>query len=223
MAWNYELPETHSLFSGDGGSTAEPVRVVTRSQFMLKRAFLAYVLVELAVLAGLTWVIGLGWTLLVLLATAAVGFAMAGSQARRQLMRLQQIHTDPRGAVADSALVALGTVLVLIPGLVSSLVGTLMLLPPTRSAIRPAAGVLLARGLLSPAGQVRVMTVGDPRLRYGGGGGPYQQYPADHGRGGHPNFSDSHPGYGDYIDGEIVEGQVYGRVHEANIIRRYES
>jgi len=180
---------------------------------MLKRAFLAYVLVELAVLVGLTWMIGLGWTLLVLLATAAVGFAMAGSQARRQLMRLQKIHTDPRGAVADSALVALGTVLVFIPGLVSSLVGTLMLLPPTRSAIRPVAGVLLTRGLLAPAGQVRVMTVG----------GPYQQYPYQQGPSGYPNFPDSHPGYGDYIDGEVVEGQVYGRVHEANVVRRYES
>lgn len=180
---------------------------------MLKRTFLAYVLVELAVLVGLTWMLGLGWTLLVLVATAAVGVAMAGSQARRQLMRLRQIHADPRGAVADSALVALGTVLVFIPGLVSSLVGTLMLLPPTRSAIRPLAGILLTRGLLAPAGQVRVMTVGGPHPPHAGGGG----------RGGYPNFSDAQPGYGDYIDGEIVEGQVYGRVHEANVIRRYES
>lgn len=180
---------------------------------MLKRAFLAYVLIELAVLVGLAWAIGLGWTLLVLLATAAVGFAMAGSQARRQLMRLQQIQADPRGAVADSALVALGTVLVFVPGLVTTLIGTLMLLPPTRSAIRPVAGILLNRGLLAPAGRVRVMTVG----------GPYQPYPAGDGRGGYPNFPDSQPGYGDYIDGEIIEGQVYGRVHEASVVRRYES
>ena len=78
---------------------------------MLKRAFLAYVLVELAVLVGLTWAVGLGWTLLVLLSTAVVGFAMAGSQARRQLMRLQEFQANPRGAnprgvVADSAMIA---------------------------------------------------------------------------------------------------------------------
>lgn len=170
---------------------------------MLKRALLAYVLVELAVLVGLTWAIGLGWTLLVLLATAVIGFAMAGSQARRQLMRLQQVQANPRGAVADSALVALGTVLVFIPGLVSSLVGTLMLLPPTRSAIRPVAGVLLNRGL----GQVRVMSVGST----------YQPY------NGYATVSEPQPGYGDYIDGEVVEEQVYGRVHEASIVRRYES
>ena len=63
---------------------------------MLKRAFLAYVLVELAVLVGLTWAVGLGWTLLVLLSTAVVGFAMAGSQARRQLMRLQEFQATAR-------------------------------------------------------------------------------------------------------------------------------
>lgn len=185
---------------------------------MLKRAFLAYVLVELAVLVGLTWAVGLGWTLLVLLSTAVVGFAMAGSQARRQLMRLQEFQANPRGAnprgvVADSAMIAMGTVLVFIPGLVSSLIGSLMLLPPTRSAIRPVAGVLLNRGLLAPSGRVTVMSVG----------GPYQPYP-----GGYTTYADvqpddPQPGYGDYIDGEVIEGQVYGPVHEAGIVRRHES
>lgn len=175
---------------------------------MLKRAFLAYVLVELAVLVGLTWAIGLGWTLLVLLATAVVGFAVAGSQARRQLMRLQEFKADPRGAVADSAMIAMGTVLVFIPGLVSSLAGTLMLLPPTRSAIRPVAGALLNRGLLAPAGRVTVMS----------GAGTYRPY-----SGGYTTYSDPQPGYGDYIDGEVIEGQVYGPVHEAGIVRRHQS
>lgn len=187
---------------------------------MLKRAFLAYVLVELAVLVGLTWAVGLGWTLLVLLATAVVGFAIAGSQARRQLMRLQEFRAyprgayprgaNPRGAVADSALIAMGTVLVFIPGLLSSLVGTLMLLPPTRSVIRPAAGVLLNRGLLAPAGRVTVMSVGGTYL-----GSPYP--------GGYTTYTDPQPGYGDYIDGEVIEGQVYGPVHEAGIVRRHQS
>ena len=185
---------------------------------MLKRAFLAYVLVELAVLVALTLAVGLGWTLLVLLATAVVGFTMAGSQARRQLRRLQEVQAnprgaDPRGAVADSALIAMGTVLVFIPGLVSSLVGTLMLLPPTRSAIRPVAGVLLNRGLLAPAGRVTVMSVG----------GTYQPYPGRYTTYGDPQPADPQPGYGDYIDGEVIEGQVYGPVHEAGIVRRRQS
>ncbi len=124
---------------------------------MVKRTFLVYALVELAVLGGLTWAIGLGWTLLVLLATSAVGVVMAGSQAKRQLLRLRQTQTNPQGAAADGMLVALGTVLVFIPGLVTTALGTLMLLPPTRSAVRPVAAMLLTRSLL---GQVRVMKVG---------------------------------------------------------------
>ena len=39
----------------------------------------------------------------------------------------------------DSVLVALGSVLVVIPGLVSSALGALLLIPPTRAALRPAA------------------------------------------------------------------------------------
>ena len=45
----------------------------------------------------------------------------------------------PQGAVTDSALVALGTVLVFIPGLVTTAAGLLLLLPPTRAAARPLA------------------------------------------------------------------------------------
>ncbi len=30
-----------------------------------------------------------------------------------------------------------------------------------------------------------------------------------------------YPGRGDYIDGEVVEDQVQGPVHDANIVRRY--
>ena len=81
---------------------------------MVMRTFVVYALVELAVLAALTWYIGLGWTLLVLLATSVVSVALAGSQVKRQLARLQRVRGNPQGAVADGMLVALGTFLVFI-------------------------------------------------------------------------------------------------------------
>jgi len=163
---------------------------------MVIRTFLAYVVVELAVLAALTWSIGLGWTLLILLATSVVGVALAGSQARRQLSRLARIGTNPQGAVADSMLVALGTLLVFIPGLVSSALGALMLLPPTRSAVRPLAGTLLTRGITR---RVTVINLTSPVGAYG---------------------AQSYAGRGDYIDGEVIDEQVCAPVHEANVIRR---
>lgn len=169
---------------------------------MLKRTFLSYVLVELAVVVALTLTIGLGWTLLVLLATSVLGVALSGSQARRQLLRLQEVQANPQGAMADGLLVALGTILVFVPGLATSLLGTLMLLPPTRRAVRPLAGALLARGLIGRVGAVSFAGVGDG-------------FPADS------------RGRGDYIDGEVigeqVGPQVYAPVHDAVIVRRYEA
>jgi UPF0716 protein FxsA len=158
---------------------------------MVMRTFFLYAVVELAVLAALTWSLGIGWTLLILLATSVVGVALAGSQVKKQISKLQRTRTDPQGAVADSMLVALGTVLMFIPGIVSTAIGALMLLPPTRSVVRPLAGMLLTRGI---ARRVSVINLTAP-------GG--------------------YPGRGDYIDGEVVEEQVRGPVHDANIVRRY--
>ena len=157
---------------------------------MVLRTFFLYVLVELAVLVALTWSLGLGWTLLILLAASVVGVALAGSQVKRQILRLQQARTNPEGAVADGMLVALGTLLVFIPGLVTTAIGALMLLPPTRSVVRPLAGTLLTRGI---ARRVTIVNLTAP----------------------------GYPGRGDYIDGEVVEDQVYGRTHDANIVPRY--
>jgi UPF0716 protein FxsA len=111
------------------------------------RLFLVYVLVELAVVVALVSTIGFGWTFLVVVGTFALGLALAGSQAKRQIQRLQAGLTSPQGAVSDGALVALGTVLTVVPGLVTSALGLLLLLPPTRAAARPAVSALAARGL----------------------------------------------------------------------------
>lgn len=156
---------------------------------MVMRTFLVYALVELAVLAVLTWSVGLGWTLLILLATSVVGVALAGSQVKRQILRLQRDRTNPQGAVADGMLVALGTVLVFIPGLVTTVLGALMLLPPTRSLVRPLAGMLLMRGVSRRVTVVNLTAPGYARRS-------------------------------DFIDGEVIEEQVYGRVHDANIVPR---
>ncbi|WP_163699925.1 FxsA family protein [Mycolicibacterium sarraceniae] len=153
------------------------------------RTFLLYVVVELAALAALTWAVGLGWTLLILLGGSVIGVALAGSQVKRQILRLQRTRTDPQGAVADGMLVALGTILVFIPGLVSTALGALMLVPPTRSVVRPVAGMLLTRGI---ARRVAVVNLTAP----------------------------GYSGRGAYIDGEVVEEQVQGPVHDANIVRR---
>ncbi|MFZ0835801.1 MAG: FxsA family protein [Mycobacterium sp.] len=111
---------------------------------MVLRWFLLYAAAELAALVALAWAIGLGWTLLLVLATFAVGIALAGSQVNRQIRQFRTGPTDPRGALTDSALIGLGTGLVVIPGIVTTAAGLLLLLPPTRAVARPAVAAVAA-------------------------------------------------------------------------------
>jgi UPF0716 protein FxsA len=114
---------------------------------MAVRLFVLYVVIELAVFVALTSTIGFGWTVLLLLGTFLIGMALAGSQVKRHIRRLRSglDATTVQGAAADSVLVALGTVLVAIPGLASSVIGALLLLPPTRAAARPLVKAMAAR------------------------------------------------------------------------------
>jgi UPF0716 protein FxsA len=112
---------------------------------MAMRLFLIYLVVELAVVVALVSTIGFGWTVLALLGTSVLGFVLAGSQVKRHIQRLRTGLTTPQGAVTDSALVALGTVLVFVPGLVTTVTGLLLLTPPTRALARPVLTAMAAR------------------------------------------------------------------------------
>ena len=114
---------------------------------MAMRLFLIYAVVELAVVVALASTIGFGWTVLVLLGISVLGFVLAGSQVKRHIRRLRSGLATPQGAVTDSALVALGTVLVFIPGLVTTAAGLLLL-----TAADPRRGPSDAGGVGRPAG-----------------------------------------------------------------------
>ena len=146
---------------------------------MAMRLFVLYAVVELAVIVALTSTIGFGWTVLALLGTFVVGLALAGSQVKRHIRRLQSGLTAStvQGAATDSVLVALGTVLVVIPGLASSVLGALLLLPPTRAAARPLVTAMAARRM--------------PMVAAGAAAATGWGYDA--------------AGRGDYIDGEIID------------------
>ncbi|MBU9765444.1 membrane protein FxsA [Mycobacterium sp. TNTM28] len=147
---------------------------------MAKRLFLIYALVEVAVLVALVATIGFGYTALLVLASFAIGLALAGSQINRHIRRLRTGLSDAQGAVSDSVLVALGAVLMVIPGLASSVLGALLLLPATRSVARPALTALVVRRMpliaVTPTGFGR--TAGTASYRRG---------------------------TGDYIDGEVID------------------
>jgi UPF0716 protein FxsA len=154
---------------------------------MAMRLFLLYLVVELAVVVALVSTIGFGWTVLALLGTSVLGFALAGSQIKRHIQRLRSGLTTPQGAVTDGAMVALGAVLVFVPGVVTTVAGLLLLTPPTRAVARPLLTALAARRM--PLITVVSRTRGRPESWAAAG----TRRPA---------------GRGEYIDGEVIDGEV---------------
>ncbi|EME22136.1 FxsA family protein [Rhodococcus triatomae] len=124
---------------------------------MIPALFVLYLVVEIAAVVWLGSAIGVGWTVLLFLATWAVGLWLMRSQFRRvfeQLQRAGEGRGSIGGAVADGALVTTGTVLLLVPGLVTGVLGLLMLAPPTRMLLRPLAVLVAGRrmAVVSAAG-----------------------------------------------------------------------
>lgn len=115
---------------------------------MLAAVFVAYPIIEIAAFVAAVHLFGALPAILLLIACSAVGVLMLGGQWRRvaeQFRRAGRGETTPGAAVADGALVALGGVLLFVPGLVTSVVGLLMLIPPTRTLLRPLVAAVAAR------------------------------------------------------------------------------
>jgi UPF0716 protein FxsA len=153
---------------------------------MMSRLLLIYAVVELAAVVALVSAVGWGWTLLALLATLVLGWGllapMAGSQLIRQIGQLRSGLIEPRSAASDGALVTLAIALVLVPGVVTTALGLLLLIPPIRKVARPGLTAMGMRGLRRRAPLITDATF---------------------------SGADTHDGYaGDgrnYIDGEVID------------------
>jgi UPF0716 protein FxsA len=109
---------------------------------------------------------------------------MAGSHLIRRIGRLRSGLAGSRDAAGDGAVTSLATVLVLIPGLVSTALGLVLLIPPVRSAAGPGLGAMAVRTLRRRVPGISYATTfrADP-----------YPYPGDA------------RGHGDYIDGEVID------------------
>lgn len=125
------------------------------------RIVLLYILVEVLAIVGLASWIGVGWTLLVLLAGAVLGLLLArreGVRAARALTEAVQNGRLAHAEATDGLLVALGGVLLFVPGLVTDVLGLALLLPPVRA---------LARRRLVDAAERRAPDLRTARIRQG--------------------------------------------------------
>ncbi|MGY1739721.1 MULTISPECIES: FxsA family protein [unclassified Blastococcus] len=107
-------------------------------------------LVEVVVFVLVANWIGLGATILLTLATSALGLLLLGRQGTRALAELRERAEERRPAgraLGDAGLVAVGGLLMLLPGFLGDLVGLLCLLPPTRPLVRGLLGRLFVSRL----------------------------------------------------------------------------
>jgi UPF0716 protein FxsA len=101
--------------------------------------FIVVPIAELAVIIQVGQAIGVWWTIAILVADSLLGSLLMRSQGRQAWRRFQEAMRAgrmPAREVIDGALVIFGGAFLLTPGFLSDILGLLLLLPPTRAAIR---------------------------------------------------------------------------------------
>jgi UPF0716 protein FxsA len=107
---------------------------------------------EIYVLIQIGHVIGAWWTILLLIADAALGSYLIkheGSRAWRALQEALQDHRMPAKELADGALILIGGTLLLTPGFLSDIGGFFFVLPFTRPLARRMLTAFIMRKFLS--------------------------------------------------------------------------
>lgn len=101
--------------------------------------FIVVPLAELYVILKVGDAIGAVWTILLLAADSVLGSLLLRSQGRTVWRRFNEAMASgrmPHREVVDGVLVIFGGAFLITPGFLTDIVGILLLLPPTRAAIR---------------------------------------------------------------------------------------
>lgn len=104
-----------------------------------------FAIAEIALVSWVSTQIGIGWTLLLLLAGLVAGALAWRIEGGRVWQSLSQVR-DPQGAgrhVTDTFLVFLGGALLMLPGFLSDVVGLVLVVPFTRPLARRGVEALL--------------------------------------------------------------------------------
>ena len=97
---------------------------------------LPYLLIEALAFWGVSQLIGVGWALVLLFVFLFGGLALAAHEMRSIAIKMSQGRTSAGRGAGDWSLVAAGSVFVALPGFVTSVVGALLIIPPTRALVR---------------------------------------------------------------------------------------
>ncbi|KRF17200.1 exlusion protein FxsA [Nocardioides sp. Soil797] len=120
--------------------------------WLLAILFLGIPLLELYVLIQVGQVIGVGWTILLLIADSIFGgwlIKHEGARAFRALNTALASGRMPAKELADGILILAGGILMLSPGFVLDVVGLVLILPFTRPVARKALSSFIAARMIS--------------------------------------------------------------------------
>ena len=98
-----------------------------------------WVLAEVFVFVLVAAWIGLGWTILAAVATSTLGWVLLARQGVSALADLRERARTRQGAgraIGNAGLVAVGGLLMVLPGFIGDVLGLLCLLPGTRGVVR---------------------------------------------------------------------------------------
>ena len=123
--------------------------------------FIVVPIAELAVIIQVGGLIGVWWTIALLVADSILGSVLLRAQGRSAWMRFNaavQSGRIPAREVLDGALVITGGVLLLTPGFITDIFGIVLLVPPTRALVRMIVARRLERRMVSAATRTRTRT-----------------------------------------------------------------
>lgn len=159
---------------------------------------LLFVVAEVAALIWVSSEIG-WWTILIMVATSVLGVFLLNREWKKAWGALAESLRSgqlPSGQMADATLILLGGVFLVLPGLLSDVVGAVLLLPFTRPFVRAAVSWWATR-TLQRSGAAPVVIKGEASDE------PEPMIPGIVNRPG-PEAADE----GEVIEGTIVEGTV---------------
>ena len=166
-----------------------------RRFLILLMLLVIFPIIEIAVLISVGRVIGPAWTILLVLATSALGAWLLRREGARSWETFRADVTagrPPGNTVTEGLLVLVGGVFMLVPGFVSDVIGALLIAPPTRKLARVGVLALIGRRL-TPDAATSLFGPRKVKVRYGAA---QQSEPEPRDRG---------PGTGPAIEGEIIE------------------
>ena len=153
----------------------------------MRLLFFAYFVIEVLAFIGVARLIGLGWAFLAVFALSVLGGVGANIALRNSLTRAAGGRNSLGRFAGDSAILAAGWILCILPGFVSSLVGLVLIFPPTRALVR--------RSLTAKA----TKAVEDFSMRV------YSASPVSRQFTSYGTFRTEQPGGGDVIDADELE------------------